>query len=355
MPPNSGGRNVSIPPPPAREEFHTGEHIAIRRFDGDLPLERAVNIALRQNPQVLTAIQEIERTRGQIIEVRAAALPHITATGDYEEQDRRLIRGGGGGTGSSSSLTSGSLGGVDTTGTAAGSTATGGTTTASQTPTATVGSSGGGNVTSGNATTSSTGANGSTASNSSTDSSKQLSALFSGSSSSNFIQNKSWNVQLEVRQAIYAGGQIRAALKIAQLTSDSAYYSLRDVIDTIISTTRQQFYNVLLTRALILVQEESVRLLEQQLQDQQNRFEAGTVPRFNVLQAEVALANARPDLIRARNNYLIAQFNLAKTLNLDPGPGGRTTFHCVGVLNASVRQISLPDAIGARARAPAFS
>ena len=43
--------------------------------------------------------------------------------------------------------------------------------------------------------------------------------------------------------------------------------------------------------------------LQSQLQDQQNRFEAGTVPRFNVLQAQVALSNQLPLLITARNNY----------------------------------------------------
>jgi outer membrane protein TolC len=101
------------------------------------------------------------------------------------------------------------------------------------------------------------------------------------------------------------------------------------------------------------VQTESVRLLEQQLQDQQNRFEAGTVPRFNVLQAEVALANARPDLIRARNNYLLAQLQLARTLNLESGPGTSPSFHCVGTLNAAIRSINLADAIAlARARRP---
>ena len=68
------------------------------------------------------------------------------------------------------------------------------------------------------------------------------------------------------------------------------------------------------------VQEESVHLLEQQLKDQQNRFEAGTVPRFNVLQAEVALANQQPSLITARNNYRIAQLQLAKTIGLDFDP-----------------------------------
>ena len=47
-------------------------------FAGNLTLDQAVKIALRQNPELLKQLQEIERTRGQIIEVRAEALPHLT-------------------------------------------------------------------------------------------------------------------------------------------------------------------------------------------------------------------------------------------------------------------------------------
>ena len=70
--------------------------------------------------------------------------------------------------------------------------------------------------------------------------------------------------------------------------------------------------NTLLNRELITVQEESVKLLSSQLKDQQNRFEAGTVPRFNVLQAEVALANQQPVLIGARGSYYLALVQLAE-------------------------------------------
>jgi outer membrane protein TolC len=331
------------------DEFHTSGHIPVRRYIGDMTLEQAVNLALRQNPQVLTAIQEIERTRGLIIEVRAAALPQITASGIYQQQDRRLIRSSGfggnaGGAGANNGLNANALNQLGNTLAGVSQAGGGGAGTAA-------GGNLGAGVAGGNANA---GAGQSTTSND--ELVNQLSALFGGSQSSNtnrYIQNKSWNVSIEARQAIYAGGQIRAAMRVAQLTSDSAYFSLRDVIDSVISTTRQQFYNVLLTRALIIVQEESVRLLEQQRQDQQNRFEAGTVPRFNVLQAEVALSNARPDLIRARNNYLLSQILLARTLNLDAGPAMKPSFHCVGVLNASLRSINLTDAIAlARARRP---
>ncbi|HKR54208.1 MAG TPA: TolC family protein, partial [Chthoniobacterales bacterium] len=118
-------------------------------------------------------------------------------------------------------------------------------------------------------------------------------------------------------------------------------------IDQVVATVRQQFYLVLLDRALIGVQEESVRLLESQLQDQTNRFEAGTVPRFNVLQAQVALSNQLPQLITARNNYTISQLQLAKTLGLDfdPRRGDRPPLEAVGELVYVPREMPVTQAI----------
>ena len=252
---------------------------------GDLTLDRAVQTALAQNPEILKQLQEIERTRGQIVEVRAQALPHLGAAGSFNYQDQRLIAGGGGG----SSSTFG--------GTASGTSAGLG------------------------------------------------SATSSSQQNSSGPGDKSWIVSITAKQVLYAGGQVRAAIKIAKFTEDSSYFQLRDTVDRIIAQTRAQFYDVLLTRALITVQEESVQLLSDQLKDQQNRLDAGTVPRFNVLRAEVELSNARPDLIRARNSYLIAQLQLAKTLGLDPGPNGKPTFNCTGEFQIIERPLGLLNAL----------
>ena len=242
----------------------TGAHQTIA---GDLTLDRAVEIALRQNPNILKAIQQIELTRGQIIQVRGQALPQIAVNARYDQRDQALL-GGGQGQGQ------GSLGG----------------------------DSGGGNA-------------------------------------------RSWNVTIQATQVLYSGGQVRAAMSIAKFTNDSSYFSLRDTVDNTIATVRQNFYTVLLDRELIKVQEESVKLLSSQLKDQQNRFEAGTVPRFNTLQAEVALANQQPVLISARGSYYLALVQLAKTLSLDPGADGRPTFNAVGELTVSERTYGLKDAL----------
>jgi len=166
---------------------------------------------------------------------------------------------------------------------------------------------------------------------------------------------QSWNVTVTVSQLIYSGGEVVAAIHIAKYTQDATIYSLRDVVDTTIANVRSQFYAVLLDRAIIKVQEENINLLESQLTDQQNRFQAGTVPRFNVLQAEVAVANARPQLFQARNDYQVAQLNLARTLGINtpelsnPAP----PVNAVGELDTNEKPGPLAQAVQlARERRP---
>ncbi|HXM33026.1 MAG TPA: TolC family protein [Chthoniobacterales bacterium] len=166
---------------------------------------------------------------------------------------------------------------------------------------------------------------------------------------------RSYNVKIQATQVIFAGGRIISQIRAADFTRDGSYYAFRNAIDLVVATVRQQFYQVLLNRALIGVQEESVNLLKSQLQDQQNRFEAGTVPRFNVLQAQVALSNQYPNLIAAQNNYRISQLQLAKTLGLDfnPNRGDAAPLEAIGELMYQPRRMLLAEAIElAKARRP---
>jgi outer membrane protein TolC len=181
----------------------------------------------------------------------------------------------------------------------------------------------------------------------------ELLAASSNTNTNRAIPDKTWQVTFQVTQALYAGGAIRANIAASKFGEDSSYWQLRDIIDRIVAAVRGQFYNVLTNRSLINVAEETVKLQQDQLKDQQNRFEAGTVPRFNVITAEVALANVIPQLIQAKNNYLISQIQLAKTLGLDPGPGGEPTFNCVGEITVVERPIGIVQALDlGKARRP---
>src|SRR5512133_2574917 len=57
-----------------------------RRFT----LEQAILTALQQNADILTARQEIERTKGLFIQLRAAAMPQIIANARFQDLDPHL-------------------------------------------------------------------------------------------------------------------------------------------------------------------------------------------------------------------------------------------------------------------------
>ena len=226
-------------------------------------LDQAVLTALQRNADIQKARQDIERTKGLYIQMRAEILPKIEATLEVQNTDPHL--------GSISSGASGGLSGVPT----------------------------------------------------------------------------QYSLSIAATQVVFAGGRIVSNIRSAAFTRDTSYYAFRNAIDLVVATVKQQFYQVLLNRELINVQESSVNLLKSQLQDQQNRFEAGTVPRFNVLQAQVALSNQYPLLIAAQNNYRISVLQLAKTLGLDFDPmrAGQPPLEAVGTLEFRPRHIPLPMAI----------
>ncbi len=238
-------------------------------------IDQAVILALQQNPAIRNALEEIRRTKGVVIEIRAQALPQIGPSSTWGWTDPNL-------TNSSFSTFSGSGGGTGM---------------------------GHGGI-------------------------------------KNLRSDIAYNIKVTGSQLIFNYSTFRA-IRGTFFQRDSSYFALRNTVDQTISTVKTQFYQVVVNRELIVVQEESVRLLESQLKDQQNRFEAGTVPRFNVLQAQVQLSNQIPNLIAARNNYRISILQLAKTLGIDFNPtrGLAAPLRVVGELTYIPRKVDLLAAI----------
>lgn len=131
------------------------------------------------------------------------------------------------------------------------------------------------------------------------------------------VDNQNWNANIQIVQSIYEGGRIVSAFRAAKLVKEQAFLQHQTIVADQLLATRVAYYDVLLAASEIVVREASVNLLTKELEEQQRRYDAGTVPRFNVLRAEVAVANARPPLIRARNAYRVTKNNLTQQLGYD--------------------------------------
>ena len=259
-------------------------------------LDQAILTALQQNPTLLEAEQEIKRTKGVIIQVRAQALPQINANAQFEWIDPNLT-------------------GARVLGS---STTTGGTTSGTSTGRASIVNS----------------------------QRSQADPSPTPAITASEVSDVSYNISVLGSQLIFNGttfNQIRGTF----FQRDSAYFAFRNTLDQLIATVKTQFYQIIVNRELVKVNQQSVELLDAQLKDQQNRFEAGTVPRFNVLQAEVAYYNQLPLLITAQNNLRISKLQLAKTLGLyfQPRRGESPPLEVLGEMPYIPRPINLADAI----------
>jgi outer membrane protein TolC len=159
--------------------------------------------------------------------------------------------------------------------------------------------------------------------------------------------DQNWNTGVQIVQSIYEGGRMIAALKAATATKQQALAQYQTVLADTLLLMRIAYYDVLLAAQQITVHEASVNLLQKEFEDQQRRYDAGTVPKFNVLRAEVAVANERPALIQAKNNYRIAKNNLSNLLgyNLPREIWEDIPLNLTDTLDAAPYQVDLPAAI----------
>jgi outer membrane protein len=128
---------------------------------------------------------------------------------------------------------------------------------------------------------------------------------------------QNWSSQLKLVQSLYEGGRMLSAIRAARLTRQQSYLQYQTVLADTVLAVQLAYDDVLLAQQQITVEQASVELLTRELADTNRRFQAGTVPRFNVLRAEVELANERPKLLSAQNNLRISKNNLANLLGLN--------------------------------------
>jgi outer membrane protein len=163
-----------------------------------------------------------------------------------------------------------------------------------------------------------------------------------------FGAQQSWSSQIRLVQSLYEGGRILSSLRTAKLAKERSLLEYQTTVADVVLEVQLAYYAVLLAEQQIIVQEKSVELLSSELADTTRRYDAGTVPRFNVLRAEVELANQRPKLIRAKNSFRISKNRLANILgfNVPRDTVEDMPLRLSDKLEAEPYGIDLPQAIG---------
>ena len=117
-----------------------------------------------------------------------------------------------------------------------------------------------------------------------------------------------------VDQLLFASGKVGAALRAARLARRLGELNYADTIQRLTRDIQVGFLDVLLASYSVAVREESLKQFEQLAERAAQRKAAGTTSEFDLLSAQVRVANETPEVIAARNQHELAVAAFARLL-----------------------------------------
>ncbi|SMO59688.1 Outer membrane protein TolC [Fodinibius sediminis] len=130
-----------------------------------------------------------------------------------------------------------------------------------------------------------------------------------------FGTDNNWQGGVSVSQTLFRGEAI-IGIGSSKVYKAVQSENLRATAQQIVTQTRIAYYNVLVAKEQLRLQQATVERLERNLEENRARQKAGLVDEYSVLQVEVQLGNERPQLTRARYAVDEAYRELAVVLGI---------------------------------------
>jgi outer membrane protein len=116
-----------------------------------------------------------------------------------------------------------------------------------------------------------------------------------------------YNFNTTVNQPLFTGGLNLANYRSAKIGVDLSKESVETVKRNVVLLVRVGYFNILRAEKFLTVAEQQVKQFEAQLEVTKAFFDVGIQPKNDVLLADVRLANARQQLVRAANDLATAK------------------------------------------------
>lgn len=131
-----------------------------------------------------------------------------------------------------------------------------------------------------------------------------------------FGRENAYVASLTGSQALYSGGRLSAASRIAKEFQEAARLGLLEQTAEIELQVRSAYFRARLGQELERSALAAADQAEQFLNQERLRFRAGTVSELEVLRADVSLENLRPQVIAARNAAELATLDLKRLVDI---------------------------------------
>ena len=131
-----------------------------------------------------------------------------------------------------------------------------------------------------------------------------------------FGQEHAYSATIGGSQLLFSGGRTGAAMQVARIFRETARLNLQEQQADIELQVRSAYYRALFAQELERIAAAAVEQAERFLEQERLRERTGATSELDVLRAEVAVANLRPQLVSGRNAAEIATLDLKRLVNL---------------------------------------
>lgn len=134
-----------------------------------------------------------------------------------------------------------------------------------------------------------------------------------------FGQPNTWIGALQLGQALYTGGRVGAARRMALLGRSAMEQNVTEVEASVSRDVREGYFQTALAESMVSIAAEAYALATEHLAVVESFFRQGTASEFEVLQARVERDNLEPQIVAARNARELAAANLKRLVNIPQG------------------------------------
>ncbi len=126
-------------------------------------------------------------------------------------------------------------------------------------------------------------------------------------------------VGITASQTLYNGFRTANRTRQAESQVSAARETLRLIEQTVLLNAATAYMNLLRDEAILELQRNNVRVLQEQLRQTRDRFNVGEVTKTDVAQAESRLAAGQSQLLVAQSNYTTSKATYRQVIGVEPG------------------------------------
>jgi outer membrane protein TolC len=133
-----------------------------------------------------------------------------------------------------------------------------------------------------------------------------------------FDLTRDYAFRFTLSQPLYTGGRVSSSYRIAKHSEAIAEADLEARENDISLQVIDSFVGLLLAREAVNVIEQAIETAEEFHRVVKARYQTGEASHYEVLRAEVEVANLRPGLVTARNGIALSELALKRVMGIDP-------------------------------------